>query len=325
MKNKILFMILTLLIVLTFSGCQLAHEDLAQAKVKDKLIGVFVTYEHLNLFNLEDYLNDNINKLSEGGNIEINNSTNIDNNRFYARLVEEELTAEDNGEKHILLSYIFEGLEGISMFVATITDPNTGDDYSSVSSGDGVSDPKYHIKSGDNEEEIEPEGTIYVASGAMSDPIYINPVYQRDDGKVYLQSGQGFKASGDNSEGEVFTQTMTESVSKTVNKTTTQYTASIKLSIATMNPTEKVAIYQMDSVNNVISKNEYLPTRVPQEITPEESCDYFLVESYKKAFNGERHVERQLFSKKDDGLYYFVESVHGTINKSCTTILWEAK
>ena len=51
MKNKILFMILTLLIVLTFSGCQLAHEDLAQAKVKDKLIGVFVTYEHLNLFN----------------------------------------------------------------------------------------------------------------------------------------------------------------------------------------------------------------------------------------------------------------------------------
>ena len=325
MKNKILCMILALLIVLTFSSCQLAHEELAQTKENDKLIGVFVTYEHLDLFDMESYLNDNIGKFSKGGNIVINGVDDKYNNRLYATLVEEELAAVDSGEKHSMFSYVFEGLDGISMFAPTITDPITGDSYSSSSSSNGISDSKYHIKSGDNEEGIELEGTIYVVSGAMSDAIYINPVYQSDDSKVYLQSGQGFMASGDNGEGGVYTQTMTDSTSRTENKTITTYTTSIKLSIATMNPTEKVLIYQMDSENNIISKNEYLPTSVPQEMMAEKSCEYFIVESHKKAFNGERQVDRQLFSKKDDEIYYFVKGNNGVLNKSYSTILWEAK
>lgn len=325
MKNKILCIILTLLMVVTFSGCQLAREDLAQTKEGDKLIGVFVTYEHLDLFDMESYLNDNISKFSKGGNIEINGAHDIYNNRLYATLVEEELTAVNSGEKHSMFSYVFEGLDGISMFAPTITDPITGDSYSSSSSGKGISDPKYHVKRGDNEEGIELEATIYVASGAMSDAIYINPVYQSDDSKVYLQSGQGFMASGDNGEGGVYTQTMTDSTSRTENKTITTYTTSIKLSIATMNPTETVAIYQMDSSNRIISKNEYSPGNVPEEITPEKSCEYFIVESHKTTFNGEKQVERQIFSKTDTSIYYFVKGNNGVLYKTYSSIIWETK
>lgn len=301
MKNKIVCFVFALLMVVTSSGCQLAKENLSQEKAQDRLIGVYVTYKYLDLFDMESYLNDNINKFANGGNIQVSGDTEKYNNRLYATLVQEEVTAT-GGEKYTVSQYVFENLEGISMFSPTITDPITGDSYSSSGSSEGIADYKSHYNSGDNEEDIALEGTIFVTSGAMSDAIYINPVYQSEDESVYLQAGQGFSATGDNGEGGVYTQTLTDSTSRTENKTTTTYSTSIKLSIATMNPTEKVAIYQMDGENNIISKNEYIPKNVPQEIMPEKSCEYFIVESLKKAFNDERQVDRQLFSKSDGGV-----------------------
>lgn len=320
MKNKIICIILVIFTMVAFTGCQLAHEDLSQAKTNDRLIGVFVSYEHIDLFDMEGYLNDNIGKLANGGEIEIDGSSSQYNNRLYAKLVDEEVTTTD-GEKYTKYKYVFEGVDGISMFSPTITDPVTGDSYSSGGSGNGISNFKYNVKVGDNKEGIELEGTIYIASG-MSKTLFTNPVYQSNDGKVYLLSGQGF--SSDNiGEGEFLTTTMEDSTSITDNKITTTYTASIKLSIATMNPTEKVAIYQMDDENNIITKNEYLPEKVPEEIVPDKSCEYFIVESHKRTFNGEKQIERQLFSKRDDSLYYFKKGDHSVLYKIFSTILWE--
>lgn len=321
MKNKIICIILAIVTMVGFTGCQLAHEDLAQAKINDRLIGVFVSYEYIDLFDFEGYLNDNIGKLANGGEIKIDGTDNQYNDRLYATLVDEEITTTD-GEKHTNYKYVFESVDGISMFSPTIIDPVTGDSYSSSSSHNGISDLKYHVNVGDNEKGIELEGTIYIASGAMSKTLFTNPVYQSNDGKVYLLSGQGF--SSDNlDEGELFTNTMEDSASITDNKITTTYTASIKLSIATINPTEKIAIYQMDSENNIITKNEYLPEKVPEEILPDKSCEYFIVESHKKTFNGEKQVERQLFSKKDDSLYYLKKGAKNVLYKTFSTILWE--
>lgn len=322
MKNKIICIILAIVTMVAFTGCQLAHEDLAQAKINDRLIGVFVSYEYIDLFDIEGYLNDNIGKLANGSEIEIDGANSQYNNRLYATLVEEELTTTD-GEKYTKYKYVFEGVDGISMFSPSITEPVTGDSYSSSSSDNGISDLKYNVKVGDNEKGIELEGTVYIASG-MSMTLFTNPVYQSNDGKVYLLSGEGF-SSENIDEGEFFTSTMDDSTSITDNKITTTYTASIKLSIATMNPTEKVGIYQMDSENNIITKNEYLPGKVPEEIVPDKSCEYFIVESHKRTFNGEKQVERQLFSKKDDSLYYLKKGDNSALYKILATILWETE
>ncbi|MEG0913617.1 MAG: hypothetical protein RSD35_03535 [Oscillospiraceae bacterium] len=324
MKNKAVCIILTLLLAAAFSGCQLAHEELAQPKKDDKLIGVFVTYEHLDLFDMESYLNDNINNFSDGGSIQINGDDDKYNNRLDATLIQEEKTAT-GGEKYTDSRYVFEGLEGISMFSPAITDPITGDSYVSSDADAGIADCKSHYSEVDNEKVIELEGTVYVTSGAMSDGIYMNPVYQSDDGAVYLQSGQGFMASGDNGEGGVYTQTMTASTSRTENKTVTTFSSSIKLSVATMNPTEKVAIFQMDGTNNIIAKDEYPPDSVPDQITPDISCEYLIVESHKTAFDGERKVERQIFSNTDASLYYFVKGSSGVLFKTYSSIIWESK
>lgn len=309
--------------MVSFTGCQLAHEDLAQAETNDRLIGVFISYEHIDLFDIGGYLNDNIGKLANGGEIEIDGANSQYNDRLYATLVDEEVTTTD-GEKYTKYKYVFEGVDGISMFSPSITEPVTGDTYSSSSSDNGISDLKYNVKVGDNEKGIELEGTVYIAAGAMYKAFFTNPVYQSNDGKVYLLSSDGF-SSDSIDEGELFTTTMEDSTSITDNKITTTYTASIKLSIATMNPTEKVAIYQMDSKNNIITKNEYLPEKVPEEIVPDKSCEYFIVESQKETCNDEKQVERQLFSKRDDSIYYFKKGDNSVLYKTFSNILWEAK
>lgn len=297
MKNKICCIVLALLITIAFSGCQLAREDLLPSKENNRLIGVFVSYDYIDLFDMESYLNDNINKFSNGGNIQINDVNDKYNNRLYAKLVEKEMTAT-GGEKYTNSEYIFDGLDGITMFSPRITDPITGNSYISSGASNGISDMKSNYKSTDNEEKIELEGTIYLSSGAMSSGIYINPVYQSEDGKVYLKSGHGFMTSGDNGEGGVYSQTITDSSTKTEGKKSTTYSTQIKLSVATMNPTEKVLIYQMDNKNNIITKDEYVPDNIIREITPDNSCEYLIVENHKISFNGEKQVERQIFSKK---------------------------
>ena len=62
MKTKIMVLLLLLTLM---CGCQLAKEDLSSENMqRDRLIGVFITLEHLDLFDDERYLEDNLNSIS---------------------------------------------------------------------------------------------------------------------------------------------------------------------------------------------------------------------------------------------------------------------
>ena len=64
---------LFLALALLLSGCSLAREDAPEetgTDPGDKLIGAFVTTEHLDLFDFEAYLNDHLNEVLDGGVIE---------------------------------------------------------------------------------------------------------------------------------------------------------------------------------------------------------------------------------------------------------------
>ena len=75
---------LAVLIIFSLMGCQLALED--KEDNTDILIGVFITEEHLDLFDMEGYLNDNINTLSGGGLINIDKNSSQYQGRLYATL-----------------------------------------------------------------------------------------------------------------------------------------------------------------------------------------------------------------------------------------------
>lgn len=65
MKNKkrkslclSVLLLMQLLMLTLLSGCQLARED--EGENGDRLVGVFVTTEYIDLFDMERYLNDNL-------------------------------------------------------------------------------------------------------------------------------------------------------------------------------------------------------------------------------------------------------------------------
>lgn len=320
MSRKLFEIITALLIIFTLSGCQLAREDGEANKSMDKLIGVYVSYDHVDLFDLEGYINDNLN--FSGGEIKIEGETKKHEGRMYA-LQKDEVRTSSEGEKHTETQFVFEGIPGIGMFAPTVVDHRLEDMTYISAGGDGFTDTKFHIKSGDNEDGIELSGTLYISSGAMSDAIYINPVYQSEDGKVYLMSGQGLASTGDNEEGGVYSQKLEDKVTVIENDKSKSYSSTIEVSVATMNPTIKVSILQMDKDSNVIKKTEYSPNNVPSELKTGFSTEYIIVESTKETFNKELKIERTLFSKSDESLWYFKKSNDKVFEKAYITILWE--
>jgi len=179
------------------------------------------------------------------------------------------VSTSSEGEKYTNTQFVFEELLGIGMFAPTVVDPRLEDMTYISAGGDCFTDTKFHVKSGDNEDGLELSGTLYISSGAMSDAIYINPVYQSEDGRVYLVSGQGFAATGDNGEGGVYSQKLEDKVIVNENGKSKSYSSTIEVSIATMNPTIKVNILQMDKDSNVVKKAEYNPDNVPSELKTE--------------------------------------------------------
>jgi hypothetical protein len=320
MNKRISAVLLTLLIIFTLTGCQLAREDGTAEKSQDKLIGVYVSYDYIDLFDFESYMNDNL-KIS-GGELKIDGESRKYEGRMYA-VQKDEVKTASQGEKYTNTEFVFEEVEGIGMFSPTITDPLNNDlTYISFSGDEGFTDVQTHVIGGNNEDGIELEGTLYISSGAMSKALYINPVYQSADGRVYLVTGQGFVATGDNGEGGVYTQTLTDKVTVKENGKSKSYSSSVKISLATMYPTEKVTILQMDKDSNILKKDEYKPEDVPNELKAESTADYIIVESTKTTYDKQMKIERTIFSKSDQTLWFFCKGDDKVLIKAYTTILW---
>ena len=65
--KRILCGVLLLILGLPLSGCQLASDRGEDSE--DQLVGVFVTTEYLDLMDMDAYLNDHLNELTDGGTI----------------------------------------------------------------------------------------------------------------------------------------------------------------------------------------------------------------------------------------------------------------
>ena len=91
MKNKIIICFIIAAFALNLCGCQLALPE-GEGTERDRLIGCFITTEHLDLFDFEAYFNDNAHKLVSGGEITLDGDTAAYRNRIYAELYDETYT-----------------------------------------------------------------------------------------------------------------------------------------------------------------------------------------------------------------------------------------
>lgn len=322
MKTRRIFAIfLAVFILFTLTGCQLALEDKGESKNKGRLIGVFVTDEHLDLFDMERYLNDNINKIYDGGIINIDGDNSRYQGRLYAKLASRTLT-DDTGNTFDTREFVFDDVKGISFFSATV--PATENEESFITSGsdEAISDGHMGIHHGDDEDKITLEGTIYISSDFAEKAHYINPVYQNSDGSVYVTTGNGIMLSGEQGEGSVYSQTLEETNTVTENGKSKSISSYIKISISIMHPPEKVIIMQMDKNSDKISKTEYSPGNLPDTLIPEAGVDYIIVENHKRDSESNWITSRSIYDRRDESLETFYCRDDGICVKQWTNLDW---
>ncbi len=319
-KMRMAAAFLAVLMLIPLSGCQLAREDAGLSNREDRLIGVFLTTEYLDLWDFEGYLNDNIKSFS-GGEIKMDGPMEQYQGRLYAELRPKTLTNPETGEKTVTEEYIFPGIEGIPYFAARVPDTAERQGYITSGSDEAISDGHMYLNYGDKEDSTVLNGTVYVSPGSGS-TYYFNPVYQSEDDRVYALSGSGLSTGGIQSEGEVFSRTLDASYTSTENGKTKSESISVKVSINVMFPPEEITILQMDADSAVVSRREYAPEEIPESITPEANTEYIIVEIRKTHPSDSTFITRKLYGRDVESLETFYRRANGICVKKWVPIKW---
>ncbi len=320
-KRSIAIISLVILMILALAGCQLAQPDTGTAAGEDRLIGVLVTTEYLDLFDTEAYLNDHL-TIRSNGEINIDGDRSKYQGRLYAKLVKMTHTNDDAGEKFETKQYAFTDMKGFSYFVTKIPSTEEHSNYTATSSDDSFSDGKTAINAGETNYSLSLEGTLFVSALEGERTYYFNPVYQCDDGSVYATTGSGLSSSADQGDGATMSQTMESKLTTTVNGQTKEYNTSIKITIQVMNPPGKIVVYQMDQNNAILARTEYAPGKLPKTIASDQNTEYILVETHTAGPEGKAQVSRTLFEKGKQSLDTFYCREDGVCVKQWTQLDW---
>ena len=314
LNKRFLFLLAAILLTIGLFGCQLAKEDGLEVQ-SDKLIGIFITTEHLDLFDYDSYFQDNISSIMKNkSNVEMEYSEKYAG-RIYAELKTMTYGDEEEGEASEVLEYVFEELEGIPFYNATVTHPDY-EPYSITTSGNYVSDA--HMVVGDDS---SIEGTIYVIP-QIDNIYYINPVYQSSNGQVFLTAGSGIHLSGAQSEGVAVTQTLEEKHTLTENGERTEKKFKVTVKIAIKPSPISVNLAQMDAENRMVSSQEYKPDAVPENIAPTKETAYIIVEVRHNSSSGVV-TQRELLDADNAYFTNYFPTDEGFLQVQSTTLLWD--
>lgn len=313
--NKLRILLMITLLLFSMTGCQLARTDLEGSG--DRLVGVLVTDEYLDLFDMEAYLNDNLNLYK--GDMVLDGDLSDYQGRIYASLIPQTLTAED-GRTIEDEELSFDDLDGIHFVAARVERDN--EKFNRVYSSEGIINAHTGYNYSDTEESVTLEGEIWMAhiDGIME--AYINPVYVDKDGNYYVIPGHGFSTSYGNAVGGVYKQTLEESHTITENNQSKTISVSIGISIGTMYEAEKYVLLQMDNSNQIVNSASYEPGKVPTDLIPEAETAYVILETHNAMATENEKITREIFSKSDDHISTYSANENGFMIENYTFIQW---
>lgn len=289
--------------LLTLDGCRLAREDGAASG--DRLIGVYVTTEYLDLLDMEAYLGDHMGQVLHGGSFTMTGDTSAYEERIYA---------VNDSDDPLAPNYTFPGLEGVAIYSVLAKDPEGGQDCWTSGEGDQA---WMHVSYGveDDQDSIEITADLYVSDRVSRHAMYANPMYQTADGTVYLRSGTG--ASGDLGEGATLSQTVEETTTLTENGETETVRCKVTVTMTAIPPAETIRVVQMSRDNEVLSFQDFPADQVPAAFTPELNTAYLLVESR----SGDA-VTRELYDREEESFRTYRGGETGFFSWSNTDICW---
>ena len=301
MKTKNIIIIVCCIIIAAFTlgatgMIKVANDAAQEGPGSDRLIGVLITKEYLDLFDSDRFFNDNANKLMNGGEISEADSSKYQG-RLYATLIETKKTIE-TGESVTSKEYVFDGIECIRFFAPYINDELGS--YWSTNIDEGITDANTHFNSSDDGEGISLKGTIYVASGDNLGNFYFNPVYQTLKGDVYAVSGDGVFLGEGSVPGGSWSQKITENRTELSGDTKTSSGAEVEVTICVMEEPTSITLLQFNSKNELLEKTDFTPGNLPEHIDALHDAQYMIVET--TSTDG---ISRTLFQREDDFVYVF--------------------
>lgn len=261
-------------IALMLPGCSLLREDGEPADA-DRLVGVYITENYIDSFDFEAYVQDNASSLSGGGEISREDAAK------YTRRIYAEIT---DGKT----SFPIEGIAFIAARYEKDGESCTGSDY-----GDKLADVHLSINVSDDMETTVLTGKLFADSGAGHMSAYCNPVYQQADGRVYLVPGEGVSANMGS-----MTHSLSESC-ESAKKGERGYGMDITLEVEGRRPSEKLAVLLYSADGALLSRTEYAPEEMPEEISAEGAA-WAVFEDYTADYSGEPQVIRQLIAAGSD-------------------------
>lgn len=292
MKEKVCLVWLVCLMGL--SGCRLADPALQEETEPDRLIGMYITQEYLDLFDHERYLNDPINQIRRGEGLVVDAAGSREyEGRIYAEYRE---TDGQEGE------YVFEGIDGIRFFCPFL---QGAEDYR-MQTDPEVTD--VHIKVTDSGREIA--GTIYCPTDENAF-FFGNPVYQTAGGEIYLLAGTGI--SGNLTDQASFSQRLDENRTTNRDGKETQESMSVSITICGQDSYERYVIAQMDEADQKIGETVYHAEDMPDTVTVSEAAAYLLCTGYQPGSGGREKVSRQVveLSEEESSFSLFVPGEKG--------------
>ena len=272
MKKLAIALIFALALMLP--GCSLLREEGEPADA-DRLVGVYITENYIDSFDFEAYVQDNASSLSGGGEISREDAAK------YTRRIYAEIT---DGKT----SFPIEGIAFIAARYEKDGESCTGSDY-----GDKLADVHLSINVSDDMETTVLTGKLFADSGAGRMSAYCNPVYQQADGRVYLVPGEGMSANMGS-----MTHSLSESC-ESAKKGERGYGMDITLEVEGRRPSEKLAVLLYSAEGALLSRTEYAPEEMPEEIAAEGAA-WAVFEDYTADYSGEPQVIRQLIAAGSD-------------------------
>lgn len=272
---KKLAIALILVLALMLPGCSLLREEGEPADA-DRLVGVYITENYIDSFDFEAYVQDNASSLS-GGSGEISR----EDAAKYTRRIYAEIT---DGKTSF-------PIEGIAFIAARYE--KDGESYNGSDYGDKLADVHLSINVSDDMETTVLTGKLFADSGAGHMSAYCNPVYQQADGRVYLVPGEGVSANMGS-----MTHSLSESC-ESAKKGERGYGMDITLEVEGRRPSEKLAVLLYSADGALLSRTEYAPEEMPEEIAAEGAA-WAVFEDYTADYSGEPQVIRQLIAAGSD-------------------------
>ena len=280
-----------ILAVLMLAGCQLASEEKREDTTQDRLAGVFITFERLDLdFDIEGWLNDN----GLSGDEEIDMAEGL---AYQEKLP---VTIGDNG-------WVVPGHEGLSV------GRYWNGEYWTGFSSEGICELNSNIAAGDEGDTIEVEGTVCFP---MDSEVMLcaNPVYQTPEGEFYVVQGNSFQS-------HLSTGPMSQSIRDektwTENGVSRTFCAEFTTTVQGVELAERVVLVWMDADYRELSRQEYAVEELPESVTSAEGAVYLIVEEH-----ADGNVKTSFCQRGDEQLSVYYQSEHPWCLPKFVTIEW---